>query len=64
MSSQVKVAELPTCDICAHEGLTPPRTAGFDGKTIFGPWANMCPLHFASCGTGLGTGRGQKLVTS
>ena len=27
-----------------------------------GTWANMCQLHFESTGSGLGTGRGQRLV--
>ena len=62
MSTHVYVAELPPCDICKHEGmLTSASTARYDGKTIFGPWANMCPEHFRSHGIGLGTGRGQEL---
>ena len=35
--------------------------ATVDGKTIYGPWANMCEAHFIEVGVGLGTGRGQKL---
>ena len=36
--------------------------ASYDGKTSMGPWANMCEDHFQSHGTGLGTGRGQRLI--
>lgn len=60
MSSEVKVAHLPNCDICRSEGST--KSAKYDGKTIMGPWANMCAPHFKQYGVGLGTGRGQRLV--
>ena len=55
MSEQVVVAKFPQCDFCGLNGR-------FDGKTIMGPWANMCRIHFASHGVGLGTGKGQRLV--
>ncbi len=48
------------CDICTTQGFT--NTALYDGKTVYGPWANMCQAHFGSHGTGLGVGRGQRLV--
>jgi hypothetical protein len=54
MSTSVKVQQLPSCDICGKQ-------AEYDAKTIMGPWANMCESHFNELGTGLGTGRGQKL---
>lgn len=38
----------------------PIMDAFVDGKTIFGPWANMCPKCHQSYGIGLGTGKGQK----
>ena len=34
---------LPNCDFCAEGGLTEP--AYYDGKTVYGPWANMCRGH-------------------
>lgn len=44
------------CDICRAD-----ITDTFiDGKTIHGPWANMCPACHKNYGIGLGTGRGQK----
>lgn len=55
MSTQTFVSELPKCDFCDEQ-------ARYDGKTVMGPWANMCVLHFGQYGTGLGTGRGQELV--
>lgn len=30
-----------------------------DGKTVHGPWANMCPRCHNEVGCGLGVGRGQ-----
>ncbi len=51
----VEVESLPLCDFCGTE-------AHYDGKTILGPWGFMCDLHFASHGTGLGTGKGQRLI--
>lgn len=33
-------SELPICDFCDEP-------ARYDGKTIHGPWANMCPIHLA-----------------
>lgn len=43
------------CDMCTH-------TAMVDGKTINGPWANLCLRHFNSHGVGLGAGKGQVLI--
>ena len=36
--------------------------AEYDGATTMGPWANMCEAHFNLYGTGLGLGRGQRLI--
>ena len=58
--TEVKVSKLPDCDFCSKEGHKVP--ARYDGKTTFGPWANMCQAHFAIYGIGLGLGRGQRLV--
>jgi hypothetical protein len=62
MSTKVYVATLPECDICKYDGGKPGVEAHYDGKTINGPWANMCSAHFITHGVGLGTGRGQELV--
>jgi hypothetical protein len=43
------------CDFCGC-------TAKYDGKTIMGPWANMCSDCFAENGIGLGLGMGQELI--
>jgi hypothetical protein len=44
------------CDICKEKIL-----GNFvDGKTVFGPWAIMCPSCFKERGVGLGTGKGQE----
>jgi len=64
MATEVTVRRLPDCDVCKFE--TPgekPRPAAYDGKTIHGPWANMCEEHWKSHGVGrLGTGFGQRLI--
>lgn len=62
MSTEVKVSHLPNCDLCERDGKTVP--AAYDGKTVFGPWANMCQDDFITYGVGLGTGRGQRLILS
>lgn len=59
----VAVSVLPACDICVHvESRLHPERALFDGRTIGGPWANMCTEHFNQHGIGLGVGAGQRLV--
>ncbi len=67
MSEQVTVASLPACDFCNQSGdrgehLVGQVDATYDGKTVHGPWANMCQSHFDLYGVGLGTGKGQRLV--
>jgi len=67
MSTSVKVDKYPPCDLGKLPKQTPCRDNGeahYDGKTIFGGWANMCEHHFDKYGVGLGTGRGQKLMLS
>jgi len=54
----VEVAALPNCDFDQDTKVP----AAYDGKTKFGPWANMCERHFKVYGLGLGIGRGQKFV--
>lgn len=54
------VDELPACDI--HQtNLGVVVEAAYDGKTQDGPWANMCVPCFTRFGSGLGTGKGQRL---
>lgn len=55
-----RVHETRHCDLCAEKGET--KTARYDGKTGFGPWANMCPVCHQMFGVGLGAGRGQVLL--
>lgn len=57
--TEVEVAALPYCDLCAANGKQ--ELATVDGKTMFGPWANMCDMHHEHVGVGLGLGRGQRL---
>lgn len=52
------VGDVEKCDTCGNCF----ADTFYDGKTKFGPWANMCPSCF-TCGPGvntLGTGFGQK----
>lgn len=46
------------CDICNSDF----TGVMYDGRTIQGPWANMCQGCFTKYGVGLGVGRGQKYV--
>lgn len=52
---EVKVHKLPECDFCGE-------TAEYDGRTKAGPWGYMCGECFKLYGTGLGLGKGQRLV--
>lgn len=60
MSKEVKVAELPMCDVCRAEGLR--TVAAYDAALKFGSWGYVCEAHFKRYGRGLGTGLGQRLV--
>jgi hypothetical protein len=55
--TSVEVKHLPTCDFDPVHG-----KAHYDGKTHMGPWANMCEDCFKAYGSGLGLGKGQRLV--
>jgi hypothetical protein len=58
------VSVLPTCDICARNGIT--STARYDGKRQDEGqgWAYMCFECYRRHGTGrLGNGEGQYLIT-
>jgi len=61
MSTETYVSKLPDCDICKYEQ-DRKTEAHYDGKTVSGQWAAMCDPHFATRGTGLGTGKGQRLI--
>lgn len=58
---EVTVAKLPMCDIC-EAGMVQ-KEAQYDCRLQQGVWANTCQEHFDQFGTGLGLGKGQKLVT-
>lgn len=58
--TEVVIRELPNCDFCKNMGNK--TKAAYDGKTIFGAWANMCEEHYKQYGVGLGLGIGQRLV--
>lgn len=58
MSTEVEVPELPSCDFCED-------SARYDAKTKLGPWAYLCPIDWKEhTDQQLGTGHGQRLVTS
>ena len=48
------------CDICSCKI----EDDFIDGRTKYGPWANMCPACHCKDGVGLGTGKGQKYKKS
>lgn len=59
----MRVARLPLCD--THGTIfvgEPVPLARVDGRTVYGPWANMCLECHDRIGVGLGTGKGQRLV--
>ena len=53
MTEEIKKS-IKQCDICGTKA-----NSYVDGKTIYGPWANMCLRCFATKGIGIGLGRGQ-----
>lgn len=60
MATEVEVSVIPDCDFCPKDK---PLPAEVDGKTVMGPWANMCGGHWSVFGVGLlGTGYGQRLI--
>lgn len=48
----------PKCDFCEKTGNTLQQFV--DGRTVFGPWAIMCPDCFKKNGVGVGLGSGQE----
>lgn len=55
----VRMTFLPRCDFCEEEEKD--TKARYDGKTVMGTWAFMCPAHYSKFGMGLGAGVGQYL---
>jgi DNA-directed RNA polymerase subunit M/transcription elongation factor TFIIS len=53
--TEVEIANKPNCDLCGKPAL-------YDGKTTDGPWGYMCQNCFNEHGSGLGLGKGQKLI--
>jgi len=57
----VYVDKIPNCDFCAKRRGSI-VDAKYDGKTVLGPWANMCQDCFNIFGMGrTGLGYGQEL---
>lgn len=56
--TSVEISEAKPCDFSDGDH----GSAVVDGKTVFGPWANMCAPCFDNFGVGLGLGKGQRLV--
>jgi hypothetical protein len=48
------------CDLCKQ----PITSEFYDGATVYGPWANMCPTCHFKLGVGIGVGRGQQYCQS
>ena len=53
--TEAEVYNKPNCDFCG-------KPAEYDGKTTDGPWGYMCDSCFKEHGSGLGLGKGQKLI--
>lgn len=60
MSTEVRITAPRVCDVHLARGMEVQATV--DGKTVLGPWANMCTECHERYGVGLGTGRGQRLI--
>jgi hypothetical protein len=59
MSEQVKTywiggLEKPICDFCQHDDEIKNFGMFFDAATTLGPWALMCPRHYAGVGIAMG----------
>jgi hypothetical protein len=57
---EARVSRIPNCDFCKEEGKNTPAYA--DARTWWGPWANVCKVHFQKGGCSLGLGKGQVFV--
>lgn len=60
IGKEVRVSELPNCDVCESQGKRIP--AEYDAKTRGGCWAMLCKAHFQTLGLSLGIGKGQRLI--
>ena len=61
--TSVEVSTPHYCDFCRMDSGTSRVEAEYDGATtVNGSWANMCGKHYSQYGTGLGLGRGQRLI--
>lgn len=61
MTTTVTVSKYPDCYFCVAQGIE--NKALHDGIVkLTGRWAFMCQEHFEQLGSGLGTGKGQRLV--
>lgn len=58
--TSVIVQSIPNCDVCKMNGITRPAYA--DARLTIGTWGNVCIQHFNTLGSGLGLGRGQRLL--
>ena len=58
--TEVRLATPRFCDFCRNEGKE--TVARYDGRTVYGAWAYMCPSHYRRYGVGLGLGKGQRLI--
>ncbi len=52
---EVEVSERPMCNMCSDP-------AHYIALTKSTGWAYLCELHYKKHGTGLGLGKGQRLV--
>lgn len=61
-SFTVRMDARPDCSICADGAVYKQTPAAYDAKTWLGPWAYLCRSCFVSFGTGLGEGKGQRII--
>lgn len=60
--TEIKVSEIPKCDLCAEKGRTVPAYADAVLPGRGGSWANVCRDCFGWGCCNLGLGRGQKYI--
>lgn len=58
--TSVIVQRIPDCDLCKQDDKSTPAYA--DASLVFGSWGYVCIEHFNEFGSGLGLGRGQRLL--
>lgn len=63
MATEVYVSKAPMCDVHRLVYGVEIIPATYDGRTVDGPWANMCDACWDEIGCGmLGTGNGQRII--